>query len=76
MTRAEAIAEMRRWLAHLDEQRVRAEQLQTAAKLARAGSTEAAQVIRRRIDAKPVVYDGANLEPAVRWAIDELERRA
>jgi hypothetical protein len=66
-----AVAEMESWLRHLDRQKERAAYLGELAALARTDPAEA-QRLKRQMDSSPRVYDGANLEPAVRYAIRQL----
>ena len=61
------------WFAYLDRQRERSRRMQEAAKMARDGQQEEAQRIVRKLDSQPRVYDGANLERAVRVLIAAAE---
>lgn len=65
----EARAECERWLAYLDRQKARAEELAKIAAARRRGEMELheARIAMCELDTRaPVVYDGANLEKAVR----------
>ena len=73
MNTDKAIYEAQRWLGYLDAQGAKAKRL---AELARLAKTDHAEALRqkRQMDAAPTVYDGGNLEPAVRFLIAEIER--
>ena len=54
------------WLRHIDRQKERAETLTRAASLAKKGDIEGARRLKAQVDRAPRVYDGANMEPAMR----------
>jgi hypothetical protein len=66
MTKYEAIEECHRYLAYLDWQRSKSLQMQALATMARNGKQKEAREALHRIDSSPVVYDGANLEKAIK----------
>jgi hypothetical protein len=69
MTLAEAKAECQRWLAYLDRERERSIALQKIASARRSGEIDDAEAQRRALrkrDSGLTVYDGANLEKAVK----------
>jgi len=72
MNDSEAIAEFERWLAHIERQKLRAEEMQRLARLAKTDPDEARRQ-KRQIDSTPKVYDGGYLEPAVRYARKRLK---
>lgn len=71
----EAIGICERWFAHLEQQRQKSIEIQKLVALARKGHQAEAQRRLRQIDRDPVVYDGARLEPAVRFLVDEAKRQ-
>jgi len=75
MKTAEAIEICRGWLSYLDRQRAQAKRLAELARMAREGKAEEAQKELRMMDRSPVVYDGAELEKAVRQLLKERESR-
>lgn len=54
------------WFSYLERQEQRALTLQKAASAARKGDTETARRLKSSVDSGVTVYDGAQLEPAVR----------
>lgn len=73
LTQDEAVAECERWLAHLEHQRQKTKRIQELAVMARQGPEQQKEAQRklRQIDRQPHVYDGANLEKAVRCLLEE-----
>ena len=67
MSTADAVAECRRWLAHLEAQRKRSLELQRLAADRRSGYVSRGEAARRMsaIDCGVKVYDGSELERAV-----------
>lgn len=72
----EAIAECERWLKRCDFQREKAEALLKLASERRAGKVSAAEA-KSRMDAidgrAPTVFDGSDLEAAVRILLDHVK---
>lgn len=75
MNSREAIAAMQGWLDYLDRQQERAHKMARLAALAKTGPEGHREALRQKglMDSSPRVYDGANLEPAVRYAIKALK---
>lgn len=69
MTNDEAIDICDRWFAHIEHQKQRSIEIQKLATMARNGQGEEARRRLAQIDRAPVVYDGATLEPAVRFLV-------
>ena len=72
MNKAEAIETCEAWFAHNERQRENSFEMQRLASLARTGP-EGAKEARKKlanIDRAPVVFDGARLEPAVRFLVN------
>ncbi len=71
MDRAEAISICGEWFRYLDSQREKTLKMQRLAAQARKGPEDAkkAQAEMRRMDRQPKVYDGARLEPAVKFLV-------
>lgn len=65
----EAIDICERWFAYIERQKQRAIEMQKLATMARNGEQEEAQRRMRQMDRSPTVYDGATLEPAVRYLV-------
>ena len=76
MTPEEAVAECNRWLAHLEGQKAKSIRMQELAAMARQGPEQQKQAQRElhQMDRQPKVYDGANLEKAVKALLDERDR--
>ncbi|MEM7746613.1 MAG: hypothetical protein AAF346_00060 [Pseudomonadota bacterium] len=75
MTVDDAKAECERWFAHLNRQKTKALELGRIAAERRAGRMDydEAKRLMRALDSKPTVYDGANLERAVRVLLKNLK---
>lgn len=69
MTTTEAIAICESWFHYIERQRQRSVRMQQLATLARSGQQEEAQKQMRQLDRDVTVYDGARLEPAVRYLV-------
>lgn len=71
MTNDEAIEICEQWFRYNETQEAKSLELQRLAALARTGPEGHAEALRRRrqIDNTPRVFDGANLEPAVRHLV-------
>lgn len=65
----EAIEICNGWFAYIERQKQRSIEMQKLATMARNGQQEEAQRRMRQIDRSPTVYDGATLEPAVRYLV-------
>lgn len=65
----EAIEICEGWFAYIEQQRQKSVEIQKLAAMARAGQQKEAQRRLRQIDNTPTVYDGARLEPAVRYLV-------
>jgi hypothetical protein len=65
----EAVSICEEWFAYIERQKQKSIELQRLATMARNGQQEEAQRRRRQIDSTPTVYDGARLEPAVRFLV-------
>lgn len=74
MDKQQAIAECERWLAYLDRQRERSTALQRLASECRAdlGKDDARRRLAQ-IDRGVTVYDGSNLEQAVRFLLGKIK---
>lgn len=70
MTTTEAIAICESWFAYIERQKQRSVRMQQLATLARSGSADEARRQMRQLDQDVTVYDGARLEPAVRFLVD------
>lgn len=65
----EAVAICEEWFAYIERQKQRSIELQKLATMARNGQQEEAQKRMRQLDRSVTVYDGARLEPAVRFLV-------
>ena len=73
MNTDEAVQIVNRWFAYLEQQKAKAARIQELARLAKTDPKEA-QHQMRQMDKQPHVFDGAELEPAVRELLTEIER--
>ena len=63
------------WFAYIERQKQKSIEVQKLAAMARNGQQEEAQRRLRQLDKSITVYDGAQLEPAVRYLV-QLVRTA
>lgn len=69
-----AITICQSWFDYLDNQRNKAKRMQELAHMSKNGHQKEAQRLRQQMDNHPTVYDGARLEPAVKFLIDENKK--
>lgn len=77
MTLDEAKETCHRWFRYLDSQREKSIKIQQLASQVRRGeiTREESQRKLRMIDGAPTVYDGANLEVALKIILQELDKK-